>query len=58
MSKDVVKRIDTAILEIDALKRKYAKIDTMFISKALDEAIRSIGWTYATLMGDGIIKKK
>ena len=56
MSK-TVKRLDRALIEIDALKRKYAKPDTMFVCKALDDAIRSIGWTYATLMGEGVIKK-
>lgn len=47
------KKVDEAILEIIALKIKYARVETMFISHRLDKALKDIGWDYSELLGGG-----
>ena len=44
------KKIDKAILDIKILQQKYAKVETMFIYHALDDALKTIGWSYARLL--------
>jgi len=52
------KKIDKAILEIQKLKIKYARVDTMIVYHALDKALKKLGWDYANLLASGSFLKK
>ena len=47
------KKIDKAILDIKTLQVKYSKADTIIVYRALDSALKQLGWDYAGLLGGG-----